>query len=166
METTKSKPKTAWVSGPNAKRQRVVAKRDKKLLTPQQQGFIDAYTNPKSATYGNAYRSALSVGFSENYSSMILTKPLTWLKEIDRQLGDERMLQRARNNLEAYQSLDVMNGGDKVDTSILAVKVKNDQWLAERLDKATFSTRTENAVLVKVEHTIDEETRKRLDALL
>lgn len=150
----------------NKKRVRPTLKRDKKLLTPQQSAFIDAYTSVKSATYGNAYRSALAVGFKENYASMILSKPLAWLQEIERQLGDEKMLKQARANLASYQGLDITNGSDKVDTSILAVKVKNDQWLAERLDKTTFSTRTENAVLVKVEHTIDDETKKRLDALL
>lgn len=150
----------------NKKRIRPVLKREKKLLTPQQQAFIDAYTSVKSPTYGNAKQSALSVGFKEHYANQILSKPLTWLQEIDRQLGAERMLRKAESNLEAYQSLDVTNGGDKVDPSILAVKVKNDQWLAERLDKSKYSTRTENATIVKVEHTIDEETRKRLDALL
>ena len=166
MEKVKSKEKKVYVSSPKAKRHRVVATREKKLLTPQQKAFIDAYTNVKSPTYNNARQSALSVGFSNNYANQILSKPMEWLTEIDRQLGAEKMLKQAESNLASYQSLDVMNGGDKVDPSILAVKVKNDQWLAERLDKAKYSTRTENATIVKVEHTIDEETRKRLDALL
>jgi hypothetical protein len=163
---TLTKNKKVYVSSPTAKRQRIVKAREKKLLTPQQQAFISAYTNPKSPTYGNARQSALGAGFSSNYADQILYKPQNWLMEVDRQLGDERMLKQARINLQSYQGLDITNGGDKVDPSILSIKVKNDQWLAERLDKATFSTRTENAVLVKVEHSIDEETRKRLDALL
>ncbi len=148
------------------KRIRKVDKRTISIINPKQQLFIDLYTSPKSETFGNAKQSAIRAGFTETYADQILYRPQKWLSGIDRQLGDERMLRSARANLEAYQSLSITNGGDKVDPSILSAKMKNDQWLAERLDKATFSTRTENASIVKVEHTIDDETRKRLDALL
>lgn len=152
-----------------AKQKKRIRKVDKRTIThvnPQQTLFLNLYTNPKSETFGNAYRSALLAGFSENYASQILSKPHKWLKEIDRQLGDERRLMQAERNFTEYQQLDVYNGGDKLDSGILAVKLKNDMFLAERLDKAKYSTRTENAVLVKVEHVLDDETRKRLDALL
>lgn len=143
-----------------------VDKRTISVMNPQRVAFLDNYTNIKSPTFGNAKQSAIRAGFSEVYASQILYKPQKWLSAIDRQLGAERMLEKAESNLASYQSLDITNGGDKVDPSILAVKVKNDQWLAERLDKAKYSTRTENAVLVKHEHTIDEETKAKLDKLL
>lgn len=148
------------------KRIRVVAKREKKPLTPKQVAFKDYYTNPKSDTFNNAYRSGLKAGFSNNYSSQILYKPFPWLMEINRQVGDERRLSKAESNLEEVQNLDITNGGDKIDVGILAQRTKVDQFIAQTHDKAKYSTRTENAVLVKVEHTLDDETRKRLDALL
>ena len=143
-----------------------VDKRTNVIINPQRQMFLDNYTSVKSPTFGNAKQSAIRAGFSEEYAKTILYKPQKWLSAIDRQLGAERMLEKAEANLQSYQGLDITNGSDKIDPSILAVKVKNDQWLAERLDKTKYSTRTENATIVKVEYTIDEETRKRLDALL
>jgi len=148
------------------KRIRVVAKREKKLLSPKQVLFIDYYTNPKSITFNNAYRSGLRAGFSENYSSMILYKPMDWLIDIHSQIGDERRLKRAESNLEEVQSIDIKNGGDKIDTNLLAQRIKVDTFIAQTHDKVKYSTRTENATIVKVEHTIDEDTKRRLDALL
>ena len=136
------------------------------MLSPQQSLFIQYYTNPKSETFNNAYRSALKAGFSDNYASQILYKPYPWLMEVNSLIGDERRLKKAEENFNEYQNLDIRNGGDKIDPAILANKMKVDFFLAERLNKAKYSTRTENATLVKVEHSIDEETRKRLDALL
>lgn len=148
------------------KRIRVVAKRDKRIIKPQQRMFIENYTNTKSATFGNAYRSALQAGFSDVYARQILYKPYPWLMEIDNLIQDERMLLKAESNFREVQNLDITNGGDKVDSTLLAQKIKVDTFLAERLNKAKYSTRTENLVLAKVEHTIDEETKRRLDALL
>ena len=76
------------------------------------------------------------------------------------------MLLKAEENFREVQGLQIKNNDGKVDTNIIAQRNKVDMFLAERLNKAKYSTRTENAVLVKVEHTLDEETRKRLDALL
>ncbi len=167
MELTKGKYK----SSPKAKRQRKVDGRTKVIIKPQQRLFIEAYTNPKSATFNNAYRSALQAGFSEAYASNILYKPQKWLMEIEERINDERMLAKAEENFREVQSLPVASYDKKLDkiivaTDVLAQRNKVDMFLAERLNKAKYSTRTENAVLVKHEHTIDEETRKRLDALL
>ena len=148
------------------KRIRVVAKREKKLLSPKQVLFIDYYTNPKSITFNNAYRSGIKAGFSHEYSNQILYKPMLWLSEINRVIGAERRLKKTEENFELYQNLDIYNGGDKIDAGILGQKIKVDTLIATTHDKQMYSTRTENAVLVKVEHTIDEETKKRLDALL
>lgn len=148
------------------KRVRVFTKRENKIISPQQKLFIQLYTNPKSETFNNAFKSAVTAGFSEKYANHILSKPHLWLKEIERQIGDERRLRKAESNLEEVQNLAIVAKDGVVDTNIIAQRNKVDMFLAERLDKIKYSTRTENAVLVKVEHTIDEETKKRLDALL
>lgn len=148
------------------KRIRVVARREKKLLSPKQVLFIDYYTNPKSITFNNAKQSGLRAGFSEEYSNQILYKPMQWLSDIHRVIGDERRLAKAESNFEQVQNLDITNGGDKIDTNLLAQRIKVDTFVAQTHDKIKYSTRTENAVLIKVEHTIDEATKARLDALL
>jgi hypothetical protein len=91
---------------------------------------------------------------------------MSWLLDIQSQIGDERRLKRAESNLEQVQSLDITNGGDKIDTNLLAQRIKVDTFIAQTHDKVKYSTRTENATIVKVEHTIDEDTKRRLDALL
>jgi hypothetical protein len=169
MEITKSKK--VYISSPTAKRQRKVDGRTKVVIKPQQRLFIEAYTNPKSKTFNNARQSALQAGFSENYADQILYKPQKWLMEIEGQLNDEKMLLKAEENFREVQGLQVASYDPKLDkvvvqTDVLAHRNKVDMFLAERLNKAKYSTRTENATIVKVEHTIDEETRKRLDALL
>ena len=166
MEKTK-----VYISSPKAKRQRTTAKREKRVLTPMQRAFIDNYTNPKSTTFNNAYRSALQAGFKEQYANHILSKPHGWLKELESQITDENMLLKAEENFREVQGLKIASYDKKLDkvvvaTDVLAHRNKVDMFLAERLNKAKYSTRTENATIVKVEHTIDEETRKRLDALL
>jgi hypothetical protein len=151
------------------RKSRVIKKRDKRtivLMNPQREKFLALYRDPKSPTYNNAYRSGLAVGFSDNYSKNILFMNSKWLLEFIDVFNDERTLLKAESNLREVQNMDVTNGGDKIDPSILALRLKNDHFLAERLNKAKYSTRTENATLIKVEHTIDEETKKRLDALL
>ena len=148
---------------------RTAKKRDKRtavIMNPMRAKFLQMYQDPKSPTFGNAYRTGLACGFSENYSKSILFKNSKWLVELGSLIGDERRLRKAEANFDEYQNLDITNGGDKIDPSILAIKAKVDFYLAERLDKAKYSTRTENATIVKVEHTIDEETRKKLDAIL
>ena len=148
------------------KRIRPYVKKDIKIKTPKQIAFKEYYTNPKSETFNNAYRSGLKAGFSESYSSQILFNPMSWLLDIQSQIGDERRLAKAESNLEEYQNLNIYREDNSIDSGVLANKIKVDTFIAQTHDKIKYSTRTENAVLVKVEHTIDEETRKRLDALL
>lgn len=148
------------------KRIRVVAKRDRPMLSVKQANFISHYTNPKSETFNNAYRSALKAGFNAGYANQILSRPMNWLRELQLQIGDERRLRKAESNLEEVQNLAIVQKDGVIDTNIIAQRNKVDMFLAERLDKVKYSTRTENATIVKVEHTIDEETKKRLDALL
>lgn len=156
------------------KRIRPYIKTDKRkdiILTPQRKLFINLYTNPKSETFGNAYKSAITAGFKQGYANQILSKNHKWLREIDNVLNDERMLLKAEENFREVQELKIASYDSKLDkvvvqTDVLAHRNKVDMFLAERLNKAKYSTRTENAVLVKHEHTIDDETKAKLDKLL
>ena len=38
---------------------------------PRQQLFLAKYKDPKSKTFGNAYQSAVAVGYTEDYASSI-----------------------------------------------------------------------------------------------
>jgi len=148
------------------KRIRKVDKRTITVINPKQKLFYDLYTNPKSPSFSNAYRSAINAGFKEEYAKTIIHKEHKWLSKLASQLTDEKMLLKAEENFREVQDLAIKDNDGKVDTNIIAQRNKVDMFLAERLNKVKYSTRTENAVLVKVEHTIDEETKKRLDALL
>jgi len=148
------------------KRIRPVLKRKKPLLNNQQKAFISYYTDPKSETFTNAYRSALKAGFKRHYADKILSKPLNWLRELENVIGDERRLRKAERNLEEVQDLDIKNKFGDVDTNIIRERTKVDTFIASALDKSKYSTRVENAVHVKVEHQIDQATKDRLDSLL
>lgn len=42
-----------------------------KPLNPKQEAFLEAYYSPRSETFGNVYRSALAVGYSESYAKLL-----------------------------------------------------------------------------------------------
>ena len=178
--------KSLEVIKPKRVRKSIKSYKDRGLSKPlnkQQAKFIELYTSPKSPTFSNAYRSGIKAGFSEEYSKTIIYQNMAWLSEINIMLGDERRLRKAEKNLEEIQNIgiktkryrniyednevvDVEEYEELTDSSILALRVKTDMFLAERLDKVKYSTRSENAHIVKVEHSIDAETQKKLDALL
>lgn len=70
---------------------------EKRLLTPQQESFLAAYTNPKSETFGNALQSALKAGYSQEYSESITHQLPDWLAE---NLGRSRIIHKAERNLD------------------------------------------------------------------
>ena len=41
---------------------------------PRQSLFLNKYLNPKSKTFGNAYQSAIDVGYKEDYAKNIMNK--------------------------------------------------------------------------------------------
>ena len=65
-------------------------------LTPQQQSFLKAYLDPKSPTWGNALQSALSAGYSQEYSESITHQMPDWLAE---NLGKTKVVQKAQRTL-------------------------------------------------------------------
>lgn len=67
-------------------------------LTPQQQLFLNAYLDPQSPTWSNAYQSALKAGYSEDYAENITGQMPNWLSE---KLGETQLVTTALNNLAA-----------------------------------------------------------------
>jgi hypothetical protein len=88
------------------------------LLDPRQKLCWESYTNPKSETFGNAYKSALKAGYEESTALQITTEK--WFTEKVRRMN---LLGKAEKVLDETLEYDVMNGGDKIDSSIARVKV-------------------------------------------
>jgi len=101
-----------------------------RILTPQQEQFLYNYTNPKSDTFGNAYRSALKAGYSEEYSQNITGLLPLWLSE---HIGDHRLVDKALKNLETTLS----------DDENKPLKWDATKFTLSRLNKKKFSERQE-----------------------
>lgn len=112
-----------------------------KLLTPQQELFLAEYTNPKSDNFGNAVQSALKAGYTENYANNITGLMPEWLFE---NIGDMKRLRKAEKNLDEVQNIQIYNEEGKIDANLIDKRTKVDMFIAERLNKDKYSTRTEN----------------------
>lgn len=112
-----------------------------RILTPQQELFLSLYTDPKSDTFGNATQSAIKAKYTQDYADNIMALLPDWLSE---NIGDMRRLRKAEKNLEEVQNFDVITDDGKVDTNLLDKRIKVDMFLAERLDKQKYSTRSEH----------------------
>lgn len=111
-----------------------------KLLTPQQELFLSYYTNPKSETFSNAYKSALKAGYSEEYSQNITGQLPEWLSE---SISDFKLIKKAEKVLDKTLDYEPVSEEGKIDTSLLAIQNKTAQFVAERLNKDKYSTRTD-----------------------
>lgn len=131
-----------------------------KLLTPQQELFLERYTNPKSPTFGNAKQAALEANYTETYADNITTLLPDWLLE---NIGDMKRLRKAEKNLEEVQNIQIYNEEGKVDAQLVDKRTKVDMFLAERLNKAKYSTRSE--LTGKDGEPIETKTDIDLDAL-
>ena len=139
-----------------------------RLLTPQQELFLERYTNPKSPLFGNAYQSALSAGYSEEYSQNITGQMPEWLSE---NISDMKRLRRAEKNLDEVQNLKIVDDDGKViDANLIDKRTKVDMFLAERLDKTKYSTRNEvtgkNGGAIEIIKEDKEKIEKALDSIL
>ena len=110
------------------------------LLPPQQEKFLAHYTDPKSETFSNAYRSALKAGYSEEYSQNITGQMPDWLSE---NISDMKRLRKAEKNLEEVQNIAIYNAEGLPDAQLIDKRTKVDMFLAERLNKSKYSTRQE-----------------------
>lgn len=111
-----------------------------RLLTPQQELFLERYTNPKSPTFSNALQSALEAKYSQEYSENITALMPAWLSE---NIGDMKRLKRAEKNLDEVQNLEIIDEKGKVDANLIDKRTKVDIFLAERLNKSKYSPRSE-----------------------
>lgn len=66
---------------------------------PRQDAFLAYYLDPKSETWGNAFKSALKAKYSKEYAENIKNIAPQWLSE---NMEDSRLLAKAMGNLEEY----------------------------------------------------------------
>lgn len=111
-----------------------------RILTPQQELFLERYTNPKSPTFGNALQSALEAKYSQDYADNIMALLPDWLSE---NIGDMKRLRKAEKNLDEVQNIEIYNEEGKVDANLVDKRTKVDMFIAERLNKQKYSTRSE-----------------------
>ena len=89
-------------------------------LNKQKRDFINAWLDPKSETYGNAYQSALAVGYSESYARTITTdhRNTEWIqqaKDILKQFTPMHVIQGFQYEaINAKASKDRQNALDKI----------------------------------------------------
>lgn len=57
-------------------------------LTPRQQSYIERYTSPASAIFGNSYRSARAAGYSDQTARNFTPKRMGKMSEIVGQMAD------------------------------------------------------------------------------
>lgn len=117
-----------------------MSKKTERLLNPQQELFLERYTNPKSSTFGNAVQSAIEAGYTENYANNITGLMPDWLFEY---IGDMRRLKKAEKNLSEVQEIDIISEEGKPDPQLIEKRTKVDIFIAERLNKSKYSTRQE-----------------------
>ena len=125
-----------------------------KLLSPQQEAFLSYYTNPKSETFGNAYQSAIKAKYAEEYAQTITAKDLTWLSE---NVGDMKMLNKAEKVLDRTLDYNPVSEDGKIDSNLLGKQTDVAKFVAERLGKNKYSSKSDlNVVLEKRIISIDE----------
>ena len=112
-----------------------------RLLTPQQEKFLAAYTNPKSETFANALQSALSAGYAEDYARNITAEMPDWLRE---NLGGMERLRKAERILDRTLEMNAVAEDGKVDTGVLRIQADTAKFVASTVGKAIYSTRQEH----------------------
>jgi hypothetical protein len=110
-------------------------------LDPRQKLCWDIYINPKSETFGNAYQSAMKVGYEEGTASQITTS--TWFVEKLRRLN---MLSKGEKVLDETLSYDVLDKETgKIDSGIARIKLDAAKHITSTLGKNEgYSTKVEN----------------------
>lgn len=101
-----------------------------RILTPQQELFLQSFIDPSSETFGNYTQSALKANYSKEYAETISAQMPKWLDEA---LEDNVLVRQALDNLSEFL-------GDKENHSIRADMTK---FTLTRLHKNKFSERIE-----------------------
>jgi hypothetical protein len=117
--------------------------------SPKQLRFLKLYNDPKSKTFGNAAGSARAAGFGKNYSRAITYKMPGWLQEAkERRI---KMLVKAEKVLEDTLTMNtkvnIFSGAQIIDTrkdsGLEKIKQDSAKFIAERVGKDYYSTRSE-----------------------
>jgi hypothetical protein len=103
---------------------------------PRQELFAAYYTDPKSETFSNAYRSALRAGYEENYASNILSQNNEWILETIRDL---KRLKKAEENLDMF-----LNYGDDPK-----IQWECSKFVASTMGRNKYHAKSETDVRVK-----------------
>jgi len=137
---------------------------EKKLLDPKQELFLENYLNPKNSNFGNALKSALAAGYSQEYSENITSLMPDWLSE---SIGNIDVLKKAEKRLNETLDLEVKEG-DKVDSNLLRIVIDVAKFVAERIGKNKYSTKQEVEHSGEIEHEVklNEETAKILEEFI
>ena len=107
---------------------------------PRQSLFLEAYLDPKSKTFSNAYQSALTAGYEDEYAKTILSQDLDWLSE---NLKNNSLLKKAEKRLEQLMDFEPVDEEGKIDNSLLANQMKGINLIAKGIGKETYSERQE-----------------------
>lgn len=110
------------------------------LLKPQQEKFLQYYTDPKSETFSNATQSAIKAGYTQSYADNITTLLPDWLLE---SIGDMKMLRKAEKRLNQILDLEPVNDEGAIDNSLIANQMKAINLVAKGIGKAKYSERIE-----------------------
>lgn len=119
-----------------------------KDLWLRQATFLKNYFDPNSETFGNATQSGIRAGYSEEYSRNIMSLLPDWLSE---NIDNGQMLQKAEKSLKEFLEMntkkDVKVGQEVVlveDPQLSKIKQDTAKFVAERLGKKKWSSRTEH----------------------
>ncbi len=111
----------------------------RKAIDPRVAVFKAHYTNPSSDTFMNVLQSALRAGYSQQYSENIGNQNPGWYADMmqDSDVQRARMLKAAENALEKAVNY------DDTEHSKATLKLKASTFVAERLGKDKYSSRSE-----------------------
>lgn len=112
------------------------------VLDPRQKLCWESYINPRSETFGNAYRSAVLAGYEDETAKHITLQ--NWFLEKLRRLN---LLSKGEKVLEETLDYVVLNEEGKVDASIGRLKLDAAKHVTSTLGKDIgYSTKTETDI--------------------
>ena len=143
------------------------------IIDPRKAQFLALYNDPESKTFGNAYQTALAVGFKESYARVITAQTPDWFKDNARhgelmELAEQKLKHFLTFTPENPQEMKVQQDTAKfVASSLGKENYSQRQEIRDSGGKRTFSPETK----LIVERVLDDmlqpkETRVRLEQKL
>jgi hypothetical protein len=106
----------------------------KQLQGGKKDRFIALYNDPESATFGNAYKSALAVGFTDSYARTITSQAPQWFVENCRH-GE--LMELAEEKLKHFLTLKSSH------PQVMKIQQDTAKFVSSSLGKEKYSTRSE-----------------------